>query len=62
MGLQRIVTSVDGLATAQPNLAALIPTIGLDLALQQVLLGLQILLAGVLRLVANLWVDLIFVE
>ncbi|KAJ3524634.1 hypothetical protein NMY22_g10911 [Coprinellus aureogranulatus] len=50
----RIVTTVDKLATAQPALAALFPGIGLDLALQQVLLGLQIVLSGVLRLVANL--------
>ena len=45
---------MDNLATAQPALAPLIPSIGLDLALQQVLLGLQIVLSGVLRLVANL--------
>lgn len=49
-----IFTSMDNLRVQAPSLATLIPSLGLDLALQQVLLGLQILLAGVLRLVANL--------
>lgn len=53
---QDVATTLDGLTgvSTVPSLGLLLP--GLDLALNQVLIGLDVLLAGVLNLVATLYV------
>ncbi|RXW14963.1 hypothetical protein EST38_g10890 [Candolleomyces aberdarensis] len=49
-----VIRSLDNLKTKTPQFWPLVPQFGLDAALTQVLLGLNILLAGVVQLVAAL--------